>query len=324
VPADHRLAAYAMVVTAACCFVVNAAVSRVVLRAGVDPAGLTSLRVTGAVCVLAVWAAVLRPTALRPPRGRPLLLVVVLGVVGVAGLQWTYFVAIDRLTIGLALLLEYTAPLLVALYVRLVRRDEVHPRVWAALVLSLVGLALVAQVWKGLTVDGLGVLAGLGAAVCFATYFLLGESGVSEEDPVSVVLWSFLVAAVLMNIVDPLFTVDPDVLSETTSLLGALDALSAPVWALLVGIVLLGTVTPFALELFALQRLPAKVVVVVAMLEPVGVSALGWAWFGESLTPIQVVGSAAVVVGIVAAQLARPAAVPDHPPLPGLDVPPHR
>ena len=322
--ADRRLAAYAMVVTAACCFVLNAGVSRVVLRAGVDPTALTSLRVTGAVCVLAVSAAVLRPTALRPPRGRRLLLVVVLGMVGVAGVQWTYFVAIDRLTIGLALLLEYTAPLLVALYVRLVRREPVHPRVWAALVLSLVGLGLVAQVWKGLTVDGLGVLAGFGAAVCFATYFLLGESGVSEEDPVAVVLWSFLVAAVLMNIVDPLFAVDADVLGQTTSLLGALDAFSAPVWVLLVGIITLGTVTPFALELFALQRLPAKVVVVVAMLEPVGVSALGWAWFGESLTPIQVVGSAAVVVGIVAAQLARPAPVPDHPPLPGLDVPPHR
>jgi len=67
--------------------VVNAGVSRVVLRAGVDPTALTSLRVTGAVCVLAMWAGVLRPTALRPPRGRRLLLVVVLGVVATG---WYY------------------------------------------------------------------------------------------------------------------------------------------------------------------------------------------------------------------------------------------
>ena len=311
-------------VAGALLFIVNAGVSRVAIRAGVDATSLTSLRVTGAVVVFAAIAAVVRPGALQPPRGRDLLLLFALGLIGVAALQWTYFVAIDRLPLGLALLLEYMAPVLVALWARFVQHEPLRGRMWVALALSVSGLAVVAQVWHGMAFAALGVLAGLGAAVCFATYFLLGESGVSEEDPVAVVLWSFLVAAVLMNLVDPLFGVDPDVLGQTTSLLGALDAFSAPVWVLLVGIITLGTVTPFALELFALQRLPAKVVVVVAMLEPVGVSALGWAWFGESLTPIQVLGSAAVVVGIVAAQLARPAPVPDHPPLPGLDVPPHR
>lgn len=312
---NPRAIAYAMVVTAAICFIVNAGVSRVVLRAGVDPATLTTLRVTGAVLVLACWAVLLKPAALRPPTGRRLLLVTVMGVVGVAGLQWTYFVAIDRLPVGLALLLEHTAPVLVALYVRVVRRESVRPRAWAALGLALLGLAMVAQVWQGFVLDGLGVLAGLGAAVCFATYFLLGESGVSDEDPLTVVLWSFVVAVLLMNLVSPLTRLDTGLLTEQTALLGSLASWSAPVWALLVWVVVLGTVIPFALELYALQTLPATAVVVVAMLEPVGVTVLGWAWFGESLNWAQQLGAAGVVVGIVLAQTARRQPVTEPPPL---------
>ncbi|CAN5796036.1 EamA family transporter [soil metagenome] len=314
-PTDRRPIAYAMVVTAAVCFIVNAGVSRVVLRAGVDPATLTTLRVTGAVLVLAVWALLLKPAALRPPVGRLLLLVAVVGVVGVAGLQWTYFVAIDRLPIGLALLLEHTAPVLVALYVRVVRRESVRPRAWAALGLALLGLALVAEFWQGFALDGLGVLGGLGAAVCFATYFLLGESGVSDEDPLTVVLWSFAVAAVLMNLASPLTALDAGVLTAETTLLGALAGWSAPVWVLLGWVVALGTVTPFALELYALQTLPATALVVVAMLEPVGVTVLGWAWFGEALTWVQQLGAAGVIVGIVLAQTARRQPVIEPPPL---------
>ncbi len=304
-----------MVVTAALCFIVNAGVSRVVLRAGVDPGTLTTMRVSGAVLVLAAWGVLLRRSALRPPRGRRLLLVVVMGVVGVAGLQWTYFVAIDRLPVGLALLLEYTAPVLVALYARLVRREDVRPRAWAALGLSLAGLALVAQVWQGFVLDGVGVLGGLGAAVCFATYFLMGESGVSQEDPLTVVLWAFAVAAVLMNVVSPVTAIEPGLLGAEVSLLGTLSGWSAPVWVLLCWVVVLGTVTPFALELFALRVLPATVVVVVAMLEPVGVTVLGWAWFAETLGPVQVLGAAAVLAGIVLAQTARRTPVLEPPPL---------
>jgi len=313
--ASARGTGYAMVVTAAACFVVNAGVSRVVLRAGVDPATLTTLRVTGAVLVLTAWAAALRPQSLRPPRGQKLLLVAVLGVIGVAGLQWTYFVAIDRLPVGLALLLEYTAPVLVAVYARVVRHEDVRPRAWAALGLSLLGLALVAQVWRGLSVDGLGIAGGLGAAVCFATYFLLGESGVSEEEPLTVVLWSFVVAAVAMNLVSPVTRLDPQLLGADTSLLGTLSGWSAPVWALLAWVVALGTVAPFALELFALRVLPATVVVMVATLEPVGVTVLGWAWFEESLGPVQLLGAAAVVTGIGLAQTARRQPVSEPPPL---------
>lgn len=296
---------YALVLTAGLLFIVNAGVSRVSMRAGVDSVTLTTVRVTGSVVVFAVWAALARRSALRPPRGRALLLVVALGLIGVGVLQWTYFVAIDRLPLGVALLLEYTAPVVVALWARFVRREPVRDRVWIALALSLGGLAVVSQAWQGLVLDGIGVAAGFGAALAFAAYFLIGERGVSSDDPLRVVLWSFLVAAVAFNLARPVSAVGTDVPGSTTSLLGALASVTAPVWLLLAWVVVLGTVVPFFLELRALQHLPATAVVVVAMVEPVGATALGWAWFGESLTALQVVGAGAVVVGILLAQTAR-------------------
>jgi drug/metabolite transporter (DMT)-like permease len=304
----------ALVVLGAVLFVQNAGVSRVALRAGVDPASLTTLRVTGTVLVLLVVAAVARRDALRPPRGRMALLLLAHGVFGVAALQWTYFVAIDRLPVGMALLLEYQAPLLVALWARFVQGERVRRRLWLGLALAWGGLAAATGIWRGLHVDGLGVLAGLGAALCFATYFLIGEHGVGRLDPVRVVLWSFLCAAVALNLLHPVTSVPAGLLDDRVSLLGRLGSHTAPVWALLAWIVVAGTVLPFGLELFALRHLRATTVTMVAMLEPIGVSALGWVWFAESLDTVAIVGGVAVVGGIVLAQSARRSPVLVEPP----------
>jgi drug/metabolite transporter (DMT)-like permease len=309
-PARNPGLGVGLVVLGAACFTVNAGVSRVALRAGVDPAMLTTIRVTGTFLVLLALAACFRRTALRPPRGRLLVLVVAHGVIGVALLQWTYFIAIDRLPVGMALLLEYQAPVIVALWARFAQREQVRPRLWLGLVLAVGGLAAATEVWKGAPsgtggVDGLGVLAGLAAAVCFAGYFLIGEAGVGALDPMRVILWSFGVATVALNVTSPITALDMSGLDRQVSLLGALDHLAAPLWLLLAWVVVLGTLVPFFATLFALSFIRATTVTVIALLEPIGVSALGWAWFAESLGPIAVVGCLAVVGGIVIAQSAR-------------------
>ena len=295
----------ALVVTGATMFIINAGVSRVVLRAGVDPVTLTTVRVTGTFLLLALIAALFRRSALRPPTGRLGLLVVVHGVIGVAALQWTYFVAIDRLPVGMALLLEYQAPILVAVWARFVQKEQVRNRMWAGLALAMVGLAAATGVVDGATFDAVGIAAGFGAAVCFATYFLVGEHGVGALDPLRVIVWSFFVAALALNLVDPVTSFPTELLTEQVSLLGSLEEYVAPVWALLGWIVVLGTVVPFAVELFALRHLRATTVTMVAMLEPVGVSALGWVWFDERLDAVALLGGVAVVTGIVLAQSAR-------------------
>ncbi|MFL6174485.1 MAG: EamA family transporter [Marmoricola sp.] len=302
-----------LVVLGASCFIVNAGVSRVALRHGVDPSMLTTIRVTMTLVVLLAVAGLFRRSALRPPSGRLLRLVVAHGLIGVAALQWTYFVAIDRLPVGMALLLEYQAPILVALWARFVQKERVSSRLWIGLALAVAGLAAATEVWSGAKFNGLGVLAGLAAAVCFAGYFLIGEAGVSRYDPLRMILWSFAVASVALNVLNPLTGFDTGVLDDRVSLLGELSSHRVPLWLVLTWVVVLGTVVPFFAELFALSFVRATTVTVIAMMEPIGVSALGWAWFGESLGVVAVIGCVAVVAGILLAQAAR--LEHDEPPL---------
>jgi drug/metabolite transporter (DMT)-like permease len=294
-----------LVVLGAACFTVNAGVSRVALRAGVDPAMLTTIRVTGTFLVLLAFAVLFRRTALRPPPGRLLMLLVVHGLVGVAALQWVYFVAIDRLPVGMALLLEYQAPVLVALWARFGQGEQVRPRLWLGLALALGGLAAATEVWEGAKFDGLGVAAGLAAALCFAAYFLIGEAGVGALDPLRVILWSFGIATVALNIPSPVTGFDASTLDRQISLLGSLSSHHVPLWVALAWVVVLGTLVPFFVELFALSFIKATTVTVIALLEPIGVSALGWAWFHETLGPVGIAGCVAVVAGILVAQSAR-------------------
>ncbi|MFL6105550.1 MAG: EamA family transporter [Marmoricola sp.] len=298
-----------LVVLGAGCFTVNAGVSRVALRAGVDPAMLTTIRVTLTFALLVAVAALFRRSALRPPTGRTLALVVAHGLIGVAALQWTYFVAIDRLPVGMALLLEYQAPILVALWARFVQKEPVSRTLWLGLALAVGGLAAATEVWNGAKFDGLGVLAGFAAAACFACYFLIGESALDTDgdapEPLHVILWSFGVATVAINVFQPLTGFAPSSLDDRVPMLGVLDHVHLPLWAVLAWVVVLGTVVPFFAELLALSFVRATTVTVIAMLEPIGVSALGWAWFRESLGPVAVVGCIAVVAGILVAQASR-------------------
>lgn len=312
----HVRRGFALVVTAAILFGINAGVSRVPIEAGLPISTFTTARVTFAFLVFLLIAIVFDRSALRRPRGRDLLLVIVLGLVGVAFLQWTYNIAIVRLPIGIALLLEYLAPVLVVLWVRFVRHQPVHPRVWPAIGLALGGLALVGQVWNGLSLDGLGIAMALAAALCFAAYFLVGETlTASPVEPLTAlrtVVWSFGTGALTMNLLGGWD--DITALSEPASMLGRLDDLTVPAWSAMSSVVVLGTVAPFFLYLASLRDLSSSKASVTAMLEPVVAVIVGWLWFSESLTPAQVTGVCAVVAGIILAQTARHVPADELPP----------
>ena len=120
VGAPHPRLGYAMVTAASALFAVNGTVSKVILtNGGISSLRLTELRATGAFLGLAAFVLVTTPGRLRVTRDE-LPLLVFYGIVGFALVQWLYLVAIERLPIGIGLLLEFTAPVLVALWARLV------------------------------------------------------------------------------------------------------------------------------------------------------------------------------------------------------------
>jgi drug/metabolite transporter (DMT)-like permease len=303
--APHPRLGYAMVLAAASLWAINGVISKVIIESGDVPAQrLTEVRTTGAFILLFLALAVARPGNLRVRREElPVLLT--FGVLGLAFVQWFYFEAISRLDIGVALLIQYVAPVLVALWARFVYHEPVRRRIWAALALSILGIALLVQLWEGLTLDGLGVAAALGSAITFAVYVLSAERAVLRRDPVSLVCYGFLLASIFWAIVQPLQSFPIGRVDESVSLLGRLEDLSLPVWLLMTWMVVLGTIIPFALLAASLRHIPASRASITAMFEPVAATVFAYAWLGESLTAAQLVGALVVLAAIVLAQTAR-------------------
>jgi len=307
---SHTSAGVLLAVAAAVLFAVNGTVSKVALQNGISSLELVSARSAGTAVILLGLTALRDPAALRVGR-RELGFLALYGLTGIAMVQWLYFVAIQRMPVGIALLFEYTAPLMVALWVRFVQKQPVRSRLWLGLACALGGLALVAQFWRGMTLDPVGLISALGAGAALACYYLMGEHGQRGRDPISLMGFCFGFSAMLWAVASPWPEFPFAHLPQAVDLPGILPG-SAPLWLMILWIIVLGTVAPFLLVLFAVARLGPARVGLIGMLEPVGAGIIAWILLGESLRAIQVVGTAVVLVGIVLAETARQAG--DHPP----------
>jgi drug/metabolite transporter (DMT)-like permease len=305
-PARHRRprVGYAMAASAATLWAVNGTVSKVILASGISSLRLSQVRTTGALAGLVLILALTAPSRLRV-RVRELPYLALFGIGGLAFVQWFYFLAIHRLAIGIALLIQYLAPLGIGLWARFVFHEPVRRRIWAALALALTGLALIVDVRHGTTLSTAGIFFALAAAVTYALYILLAEHALGKRDAVSLLAWGFGFGALFWAIIAPWWTFPGHIVGAHVSLLGHLAHHHLPVWALMTWMVLPGTIIPFFLLVSALRHLPATRVAIIAMLEPVVATAVAWAWLGESLAALQLTGAVVVLGGIVLAQTAR-------------------
>ncbi|MFP5360183.1 MAG: EamA family transporter [Actinomycetes bacterium] len=293
-------------------FGINGSVSKVVMAAGISPEQLTFARAASTALIAGVVLAVTGREHLRLP-AREIAFFAALGIAGLAMIQWLYSVAISRLPVGVALLFEYTAVVLVALAALVLFRERVHRRLWWAIGGVLVGLAVVAQVWDT-RLDGLGVAAALGAAVAYAFYFLAGERGVAARPPMAVAFWAALFAAGFWGALSGWWRIDPVILVTRISLDGALSGVELPLWAPLLWIVTLGGFAPFVLIFMSLRHVNATAAGILASSEVLFAFLVAWVWLGESLSPVQVAGASLVLVAIVVAQTARERARADATP----------
>ncbi|HXV33888.1 MAG TPA: EamA family transporter [Gaiellaceae bacterium] len=306
-PVPRPALGYALVWSAVVLWSLNAVISKVVLEStDLSSLRLAEVRATGAALILVVGVALVRAATLRTNR-RELGFLVVFGVLGLAFVQLFYFVGIQRLDIGIALVINYLAPVFVALWARFYVHEPVRRRLWLAIALSLLGLSLVVQLWGGgSSLDGVGVLACLVTAVAYAAYVLMAERSLeSGRDVYSLLAWGFTFAALFWAVFQPWWSFPVELVDGSASLLGRFADVSVPVWLLLAYIVVLGTVVPFVLLVSALHHVPATRVTIVAMLEPVLAAIVAWIWLGEELAAVQMVGGLIVLVGVVLAQTAR-------------------
>jgi drug/metabolite transporter (DMT)-like permease len=300
----HPALGYAMVAVAATLFAVNGTVSKVILDAGIDSEQLTEVRCAGALIGMTLIALAVRPASLRIAT-RDLPLMIALGVGGLALVQWSYFYAIHRVAIGVALVIQFVGPLLVALWARFVYGEHVRRRIWVALALALAGLVLIVELWEADRPDAAGLAAAGVAALTYASYILIAEKGVRRRDPVSLSAWGFLFATIFWSLLAPWWNFPAGRVDDDVSLLGNLASSQLPVWGLMTWMVVLGTIVPFGLLVAALRHITATRAGVMAMLEPVLAIVVAWLWLGESLDLTQLSGAAVTLAGISLAQTSR-------------------
>nr|WP_281364335.1 DMT family transporter [Microcella alkalica] len=151
----------------------------------------------------------------------------------------------------------------------------------------------------------------IAAAICLALYFLIGERQVAKTSALAVSFWTMLIATVFWSFVSGWWELDSGVFTTPVDLGGVHGSLEVPMWLPLLWNVVLGTFAPFLLSLAALRHLPATAAGIVASSEVIFAFAVAWAWLGETLDLVQIVGAAVVLAGIILAQTARVGKVVD-------------
>jgi drug/metabolite transporter (DMT)-like permease len=284
-----RLRGRLLVLAATLFWGTSATLVRFVFRdRAVPPGTAVTLRLAIAVTLLGIYLAARKPASLRVRRGDALYFVV-LGLFGVAAVQGTYYYAIARLGVGLAILLQYLAPALIVGF-DLLRGRRVHPRVLAAVLAAIAGTALL--------VSGVGHrsqaiplrdwMLGFGAALTFAFYVVYSKRGLARYAPETVLFYTFLIAAVFWSCITPPWRI-------------VAAGYDASLWLMFAALGVFSTLVPFVCFYAGLRRLPAAEAGIMATLEPV-VAVLSAALFlGEGLRAIQWLGAALVLAAALLA-----------------------
>ncbi len=300
---------YVYGILAAMLFGANGSLTKVILDTGVTPAQLTFMRVTA---VMLISGAVLLATDRKAFRlsKRQLATMAVLGIAGVAMLQYCYALALNLLPVGIALLFEYLAVPAVAIISYVFFKDVVKPRLWVAIAAVLAGMAVVSQIWAS-SLSALGILFALGAAAALTIYFIVGERQVGNTSPMAVAFWSMLFACLFWSLFSGWWQMDLSGFGQQVSLGGNLQGVMLPLFIPLGASLIGGSFFSFYFSFRALSHLPATAAGIVAASEVIFAFVVAWLWLGEALTLSQMLGALLVLAGIIVAQTARPGKVLD-------------
>ncbi len=284
---------YLYVVLAAILWAISGSSAKFLFNRGITTFQLVQMRLTLASAVLLIWFLW---------RKRPLLRIatqdfwafVWLGVAGMATVQFTYLFTISKIQVAAAILLEYLAPVLIALHAVVFA----HQRLTRTMVTALVGATIGCYLMVGgynldlLTMNRVGIISGLISAVVFAGYAIYGERLMCRYSSWTVLFYSLMFAALVWNVVQP-----PLVFLRRSY---------APVeWLCVAYIAILGTVVPFGLYMEGINLIRSTRASITATLEPITAGLISYLFLGEVLEPLQLLGGVLVIAAIVLLQAHR-------------------
>ncbi|MEU8225205.1 EamA family transporter [Kribbella sp. NPDC048915] len=289
--------------------------AKALIGAGFSPQQAAWLRIVGAAAVLVPLVLIFRGGAgLRQARASWKSLVLY-GLTGIAGCQTLFFIAASRLPVGVALMLEFSGPVLVVLWLKFGQKAAVPRSAAIGVSIAVIGLATVAEIWTGLSIDLIGLIAGLGAAACQATYFILIERLTGAADPLVMTAAGSVVGAVVLTLVAMPWGTPWHVLVDSI----AIGERHAPGWVMAAWLILVSTVVAYLAGAAAVQRLSAAIGGAVAYVEVVAACVFALILLGETLRTNQIIGGVIVLVGAFVAQSSVGKVVP--PEIPDSDPP---
>ena len=293
-----------LMISAAMLFALGGVAAKVLRTADMDAFRLTQIRTTGAALILITFA-VLKGKSQLYARRDELKDLIIFGTVGVAAVTSFYFFAIKYLYVSVALVIEFTASIWIVLYLRFIKKKQVSPIMWWGIACAFSGLFLLSQIWTGTTLHPLGVAVAFADAFALAIYFLLADRLSQKRSSLSLMSWGIGVAAVFWALVLPWWNFPFEYLTNTYSLEGNLSNYSAPGWALILWIIVIGTVIPYLLTVTGIRELSASTGSVIGMIEPLFAGAIAWWLLSEAFNTTQLIGCAVLLLGIYLADKAR-------------------
>jgi drug/metabolite transporter (DMT)-like permease len=289
----NQLIPYLFIMGAAILWASAGTTSKYLFNAGMSPYTLAQYRVSFSSLLVFAYLLLFSRDTLRI-NVRDLWYLVVLGALGMGGVQVTYLFVISKIKVAMAILLQYLAPFFVATYSWLFLRESMDRWKVLSIFLAFFGCVLVVEAYHvsffSLNIEG--VIAGVLSAGFFSFYSLLGERAMGRYGPWTTLFYALVFAAVLFNISMPI----KNIIAWKPEFRWCLSV---------VYIIVCGTVLPFGLYYMGIEHLRSTRASIVATLEPISAGFLSFIFLGELLTPLQIVGGLLVITAIVIIQSRR-------------------
>lgn len=282
---------YLYVSLAAILFAISGTLAKYLFNNGVTAFQLIQMRTTLAFAGLLTWICLKDPALLKISiKNFPFF--IGLGVFGIGSAQFFYLLAISKINVAPAILLHYTGPVFVALYVVFIQRHKLSFNSVLAILGTLIGCFLVVGAYnlQLFALNRVGIVAGILAAVSFAVYSILSEYGMRKYTPWTVLLYGMLFAALMWNILHP-------------PLEAFLHRYSPFQWGLILFIGVCGTIFPFGLYFEGVKRIKPTHASITATLEPISAGVIAAVFLGEMMGTLQIIGGLIVIVSIILLQL---------------------
>ncbi|RUQ05024.1 EamA family transporter [Microbacterium sp. HSID17254] len=290
-----------LAVAAAFAFGSSGAWARGLIDAGWTPGAAVTVRVWVAALVLLVPTVLAlrgRWRALRQNAG----MVAAYGLLAVAATQLCYFQAVAVMDVGIALLIEYTAPVAVLLWLWMRRGERPTRRSILGAGIAFVGLVLMLDIVTGAQVDVVGVLWALGAMVGAASYFVLSARADTGIPPIALAGSGLLLGAVGLSLA-ALIGVLPFAWT-TADVEYRFGAVPWFVPVLAIGVI--ATALAYVLGIVSTRMLGSRLASFVALAEVVAALLFGWLLLGQLPGPLQALGGVLVLAGVVVVKLGEP------------------